>query len=93
VEWTLFDTISLRSGVMTDNLQTLGPEVPTAGMVKFLAGLTTGVGVHAWGQELDYAWLPYGQIGSVQYFSLVLRFGQVKNAVRAPGTLWYEVSK
>jgi len=55
----------LRAGFRTDTVSGLSP----------LAGLSTGMGITLWGQELSYAWLPYGDLGSTQYLSMVLRFG------------------
>lgn len=71
-QWRPLEAISLRSGYKTDTLDGLNP----------LAGLTTGIGIHAWGQELAYAWSPYGDLGSVQYFSLLIRFGAPEEARR-----------
>lgn len=63
--WRPIEAVSLRAGYKTDTLD---------GLDK-LAGLTTGVGIHVWGQELAYAWSPYGDLGNAQYFSLLCRFG------------------
>lgn len=65
VEWKA-GLLALRAGYRSDVLRELSP----------MAGLTTGVGLEAWGQELEYAWVPVGALGSTQYFSLVFRFGQ-----------------
>jgi len=46
--------------------------------VKGLSGLsaiTGGLGIHAYGQEFAYAWVPYSDLGSTHYFSLDFRFG------------------
>ena len=64
-EWRPLDTVSLRMGFRTDNLQDLSP----------LAGFSMGVGIHLWGQNLDYAWVPLGSLGNTQYISLVFSFG------------------
>jgi len=64
-QWRPMEFVSLRAGYRTDTLKELSA----------LAGFTTGIGVHAWGQELSYAWVPLGDLGSTQYISLVLRFG------------------
>ena len=40
-----------------------------------LAGFSTGLGLHVWGQEFAYAWTPYGDLGDTQYFSLLIHFG------------------
>jgi hypothetical protein len=65
LEWHPTEPISLRAGYRTDTVKGLSP----------LAGFTTGIGIHAWGHEFAYAWLPLGDLGSTQYFSVVLKFG------------------
>ena len=65
VEWTPIDMISLRTGYKTDTIKGLSP----------LAGLTVGMGIHVFGQEFAYAWLPYGDLGDTQYFSMLIKFG------------------
>lgn len=67
-EWTPMQPLSMRLGYRTDTVKGLSP----------LAGLTLGIGIHAWGHEFSYAWLPLGDLGNTQYFSLVLRFGGPK---------------
>src|SRR5262249_14966539 len=64
-EWNPMDMVSLRTGYKTETLKGLSP----------LAGLTVGMGLHLWGQEFAYAWLPYGDLGDTQYFSRLLKFG------------------
>ncbi len=63
--WRPLEAVSLRAGYKTDTLKELSA----------LAGVTAGVGIYAWGQELSYAWAPYGDLGDAQYFSLLVRFG------------------
>ena len=65
VEWSPLEMISLRTGYKTDTIKGLSP----------MAGLTVGMGLHVWGQEFAYAWLPYGDLGDTQYFSLLIKFG------------------
>jgi hypothetical protein len=65
VEWRPLQFIALRTGYRTDTLKELSP----------LAGWSAGAGLQFWGQEFAYAWVPYGDLGDSQYFSLVLRFG------------------
>jgi len=65
LEWRPMDLLSLRAGYRTDTRKEL----------DVLAGFSTGMGLHLWGHEFSYAWLPYGDLGTTQYFSLVLRFG------------------
>jgi hypothetical protein len=72
VEWHPVTLFSLRAGYKTDTIKELSA----------LAGLTTGVGVHLWGQELDYAWVPLGDLGTTHYFSAVFRFGEAERAKR-----------
>jgi hypothetical protein len=71
-EWHPIDAVTLRVGYKTDTTQQLSA----------IAGFTTGVGITFWGQEFAYAWLPYGDLGDTQYFSLLLRFGQDKEEKR-----------
>ncbi len=72
VEWRPLDLLALRAGYKTDTLRGLGP----------VAGVTAGLGLCLWGQEFSYAWSPYDDLGTSQYFSLVLRFGEDKNKRR-----------
>jgi len=69
VEYLPSPFISLRAGFRTDTTKDLSA----------LAGFTTGLGLHMWGQEFDYAWVPLGDLGNTQYFSLVLRFGPTED--------------
>jgi len=64
-EWRPIEMLSLRMGYRTDTLKGLSP----------LAGFSTGLGLHMWGQEFAYAWMPYGDLGDTQYVSLLLHFG------------------
>jgi hypothetical protein len=65
LEWRPIQMIALRTGYRSDTLKGLSA----------LAGLSTGVGLNMWGQELAYAWVPMGDLGNTQYFSLLMRFG------------------
>lgn len=65
VQWRPIEMVSLRAGYKTDTTKELGA----------MAGVTTGIGLNFWGQEFSYAWVPMGDLGSTQYFSLLLRFG------------------
>lgn len=65
VQWRPLEVVSLRAGYRTDTTKELSA----------LAGFSTGIGLHLWGQEFAYAWLPYGDLGDTQYFSLLLKFG------------------
>lgn len=72
IEWNPLDVVSLRTGYRTD----------TTRQLSAMAGFTLGAGLHVFGQEFDYAWLPMGDLGNTQYFSLVLRFSQADRAKR-----------
>jgi hypothetical protein len=72
VEWIPIEMIRLRAGYRTD----------TTDGLSALAGLSTGVGIYVAGQEFSYAWVPYGDLGDTQYFSLLLRFGQAAQEKR-----------
>ncbi len=65
LEWSPIPQLAVRAGYRTDTTRELSA----------LAGFTTGVGLKFWGQELAYAWLPLGDLGNTQYFSLVIRWG------------------
>ena len=72
LEWRPYPAISLRAGFRTDTIKELGP----------MAGFTTGIGIHVFGHEFSYAWVPLGDLGSTHYISLVLRFGENARANR-----------
>ena len=72
VEWKPYPGLALRGGYKTDTLKGLSP----------IAGLTMGVGIEVFHQEFSYAWVPYGDLGNTQYFSLVLRFGNAPDPKR-----------
>jgi hypothetical protein len=71
-EWRPLEMLSLRSGFRTDTLKEL----------SMLAGYSLGMGLHMWGQELSYAWLPYGELGNTHYISLLMKFGEAERAKR-----------
>jgi hypothetical protein len=66
LEWRPVPMVALRAGYRTDTTKELGAA----------AGITAGMGLMLWGQEFSYAWLPMGELGNAQYFSLLLRFGE-----------------
>ena len=65
LEWAPVAHLALRLGYRTDTLKGLSP----------LAGLTTGIGLNVWGCEFSYAWVPLGDLGNTQYFSILMKFG------------------
>jgi hypothetical protein len=65
VEWNVNSIVQLRAGYRTDTVKELSP----------MAGVTTGIGLRIGGQEFSYAWLPMGDLGNTQYFSVLIRFG------------------
>jgi len=65
MQWKPFEIMAIRAGYETGYEKEL----------SLLAGFSTGIGLEVWGQELAYAWLPYGDLGNTQYFSLLIRFG------------------
>lgn len=71
-EWRPLEMVGIRAGYRTDTIKELGP----------LAGVSTGIGLYFWGHEFSYAWVPYGDLGSSQYFSLLLRFGGTEKDVK-----------
>jgi len=72
IEWRPVPLLALRAGYRTDVLKGLSA----------LAGVSTGLGIELWGQEFAYAWVPYGDLGDSQYFSVVIRFGDHENERR-----------
>src|ERR1019366_6357532 len=64
--------VALRTGYRTDTTKGLSA----------LAGYTLGLGLNVWGQEFAYAWVPMGDLGDTNYFSLVMRFGESERAKR-----------
>jgi len=72
LEWRPIDLLSLRTGFRTDTLKELST----------LAGVSAGLGLNMWGQELAYAYLPYGDLGNTHYISLLMKFGEVDRAKR-----------
>jgi len=66
LEWRPMDLFALRAGYKSDTVKELSA----------LAGMTAGMGLTLWGNELSYAWLPLGDLGAGHYFSFVIRFGQ-----------------
>jgi hypothetical protein len=79
VQWTCEKYVVLRAGL--DSSHTSG--------LSGSSVLTAGVGIHVWGQEFAYAWVPYGDLGSANYFSLDLRFGGPKETSK-PGLIKVE---
>jgi hypothetical protein len=71
-EWRPISMIAIRAGYRTDTTKELGA----------MAGVSAGIGLELWGQEFSYAYLPYDDLGSTQYFSMLLRFGQRDEAKR-----------
>jgi len=71
-EWRPLELLSIRAGYRTDTVKELSP----------IAGFSAGLGVDVWGQELSYAWVPYGDLGDTHYVSLVMKFGEVQRAKR-----------
>ena len=65
-EWRPVSFIALRGGYRTETTQQLSA----------MAGLTTGFGLEVYGQRFDYAWVPLGDLGQTQYFSVVITFGK-----------------
>ena len=64
VEWKPLPALAVRAGYRSE----------TAG-IPGLSGLTAGVGLELLGQKFDYAWVPMGDLGPTQYFSLLIAFG------------------
>ncbi len=66
LEWRPVGALSLRGGYKTDALR----------RSSGLNGLTMGLGLQWRGYGFDYAWVPLGDLGYTQYFSLTLKFSR-----------------
>jgi hypothetical protein len=64
VEWRCGEMFSFRGGYNTAHVRELGAA----------SGLSAGIGLFFWGQEFSYAWVPMGDLGQTNYFSLVFRW-------------------
>jgi len=71
-EYRPLEMLAIRAGYRTDALKGLSA----------IAGVSAGLGLNVWGQELSYAYLPYGDLGNTHYFSLLMKFGEVEKAKR-----------
>jgi len=71
-EWSPSRAYALRVGYQTHHTRELGA----------MAGLTTGLGMRWKGQELSYAFVPFGELGSTHYLSVVLRWSTEPRADR-----------
>lgn len=72
-EWRPLESVALRLGYKSDVVEALEP----------LAGLSAGVGLLLRGHEFAYAWVPHGDLGFTQHFSLALKFGGAAETVAA----------
>jgi len=64
IEWSPLQIIALRLGYQTDTQDSNGAN-----------GFTAGIGLTVWRQEFSYAFVPFGDLGAANYFSLLLHFG------------------
>jgi hypothetical protein len=71
-EWRPIEMLAVRAGYRTDTLKGLSA----------IAGVSAGLGLNVWGQELAYAYLPYGDLGNTHYISLLMKFGEAERAKR-----------
>ena len=77
VEWSPATAYVIRTGYQTSHTKELG----------FVSGLTAGLALRFWGQEIAYAWVPFGELGNTHYFSLELRWSTVPREDRTYPTL------
>ena len=66
LEWMNEKGFPFRAGYDTERTRNLSA----------LAGVTVGLGMNLWGEELAYAWQPTGDLGSAHFISLVSLFGE-----------------
>jgi hypothetical protein len=55
-----------------------GYDTESTRQLSATAGVSLGVSMLLWNQDFSYTWLPMGDLGSSQLFSLVWRFGRSK---------------
>lgn len=65
-EWKPFESFIIRGGYRSDG----------AGEGSGWEGASAGIGLLFEGQEISYAWLPMGGLGTTHLFSLVWSFGE-----------------
>ncbi len=77
------DSASFRGGLQFEPIEFLrlrvGYRTDTVKQANGMTGFTAGAGFVLYGQELAYAWIPYGDLGDTHYFSLLINFGQTGN--------------
>jgi hypothetical protein len=71
VEWNVHPMFSLRSGYQIGRDEDAG------------SGFAAGVGFRMSGLMLDYAFVPYGELGDTHRMSVGYRFGGMKNSISA----------
>jgi hypothetical protein len=64
-EAKLLDIISLRVGYKTETIKD----------IDYLSGLSGGIGFALSGVELDYVWVPYGDLGQTHRIGIGYKFG------------------
>ncbi len=64
VEYIYKNFLSIRSGFKTE----------TVSDIDFLSGLSLGAGFKIGRYGIDYAWIPYGDLGNTHRISLLIRF-------------------
>lgn len=73
MEYRYGDHVAVRGGYNTSHTKKLSA----------MSGFTAGFGLFFFGQELAYAWIPFGDLGSSHYLSAVLRFGRAPRSDRS----------
>jgi hypothetical protein len=65
VELFAGDLFSARFGYSTERTRQLSA----------MAGFSAGMGLHIWGQQFDYAFVPVSELGQTHYFSAIFKWG------------------
>src|SRR6185312_9239383 len=73
-EWMSPEGFSFRAGYDTERIRGLSP----------MAGVSVGLGIAVWGDELAYTWAPVGALGSTHYISILARFGEQRRHYLQP---------
>lgn len=73
-EYAVFSALSLRAGYLAAPAGSISGNGIAANIFGDMSGLGAGLGLKAFGYSLDYAFMPFGELGNVQRISLGARF-------------------
>ncbi|MFH1379554.1 MAG: PorV/PorQ family protein [bacterium] len=73
-EYALFTVMSLRCGYLYNTLQSLSNNAVSSNEHINSAGIRGGFGIAVFGYQMDYALVPYGELGSTHRISFASKF-------------------